>query len=41
MPMPEATVYKHNDPVPRKDDVGATGKFAALEAETESQTMQD
>lgn len=41
MPMPEATMYKHNDPVPRKDDIGATGEFAGLQAEAESHAMQD
>lgn len=41
MPMPEAAMDEHNDLVLGKDDVGATGEFAVLDAETESHAMQD
>jgi hypothetical protein len=41
MPMPEAAMDKHNHPVLGKDDVGATGEFAALQAESEAHPMQD
>jgi hypothetical protein len=41
MPVPEAAVDKDYDPVSNKNNVGTTGKLAAMQAETESHPMQN